>query len=237
MAICMVTPHLCQPASASAALNSDCSVGVAIESEMGMESITAEPADSGLAPINTDSPVPYAWTKGIRVLNITVYPLALDPNTGKTVYFTNVYGQISYSTIYYAQAGLYLSSNQTVNLMQRMLNALDSSSSYQNYLLAGWHIKAQIQFAYDKPEYILYRYKTSTAVSEDIKEDVRSTNFIYTFSKSFGYPTKDNIDPMKDYYYLSIEGAFYAKNSVGDSSGTLFGAVVGFNSSNPTVTN
>ncbi len=233
VAICLITPLLCQPALASSSLGEELPDGFISVSELGMDSFAVEPADAELESSDTNIPVPYAWSEGCRVLNITVYPLAINPSTNEVFIHTGIYERIVYSTIYYAEAGFFLSPSQTLNLMQRLLNALGSSSSTQDCRLVGWHIEADINFYYERPEYLIYRFKTSTTVSDDIRKD-GVTAGTYTFSKDFAYPTLDNINFLEDYYYMGFQGAFYAKSSNGLSLGRAFAALVGFNSSNPT---
>lgn len=232
-AICMITPLLCQPALASDSVGEELPDGFVSVSKSGMTSATVKPADAESESSDANIPTPYAWSEGCRVLNITVYPLAVNPATNEVFIHNGIYDRITYSTIYQAEAGFALSPSQTLSLMQRLLDALKSSSATQNCLLAGWHIEANINFYYERPEYLIYRFKTLTAVSDDIRKD-GVTAGTYTFSKDFGYPTLNNINPLEDYYYMGFQGAFYAKSSNGLSLGHAFAAYVSFNCDYPT---
>lgn len=237
LTICMVTPLLSQPALAADGLGAEDPGDAVVLPGLDEKSITVKPIGAGDTQpdlFDADVPTPYAFTEGTRVLRLRAYPLAMDPNGDTTVYFTNLFVEYEYSVSYPALGGFSLSHNQTINLMQWMQNTLKASDKYQDFLLAGWHIEADIWFYYSNPEYMIYRFKTSTAVSEDIKQNVSCTNCTYTFSRNFGYPTQNNINFMTDYYYMGFDGAFYYTSSAGYHLGTMFTAIVGFNSSNPT---
>ncbi len=234
LTICMVTPLLSQPALALDSLGEDDPGSIVVVPGFDMGSDTMEIMDVDPGLIDADVPTPHAWTEGNRVMSIRAYPLAVSPDMSETVYFTNVYVGVNYSVSYPSLAGFYLSKNQTTNVMQRMLSALKATSPYENYLLVGWHIEADISFYYSKPEYVIYKFKTSTMVGEETRTDINNTNFVGTFKNDFAYPATDNIDPLNDYYYMGVEGAFYSKNSSGNSVGRAFSASVGFNSPYPT---
>lgn len=234
MAICMITPLLCQPALASDSVGEELPDGFVSVSELGMDSFAVEPTDTASDPAVPDAPLPFAWSEGNRVLNITVYPLAMNPDTNELFIHQGIYDRITYSTIYQAEAGFALSPSQTLTLMKRLLDALASSSATQNCRLAGWRIESDINFYHSRPEYIIYRLKTSTSTSGDLRQDVRETSATYTFSGNFGYLTQGNIDPLKDYYYMGFNGEFYSKTSSGLSLGSVFAALVSFNCDYPT---
>lgn len=232
LAIFMVTPLLSQPALASDILNEDDPGDIVVVPNFDPNSLTAtEPVIAEPDVFDEDVPTPYLMTEGNRVVSIRAYPLAMDPDEGTTVYYTNIYASINYSTYYDSLAGFALSQKQTLSLMQRMLNALAASSSYQDYLLAGWHFEADIWFYYSKPEYMTYQYRVSQYASDEIKQVISNPDFVGTFKMDFGYPTRYGIDPLNDPYYVGVTGAFYC---VGDLYGRAFSASVSFNSPNPT---
>lgn len=237
LTICMVTPLLSQPALAADGLEAEDPGSIVVVSGLDTESVTMKPIGADEAQpdlFDADVPTPYALTEGNRVLSIRAYPLAKDPDGDTIIYYNNIYAGYNYSTSYPALAGFALSHNQTISLMRQMLETLAVSDKYQNYKLVGWHIEADIWFYYSKPDYMIYRYKTSTAVSDDIKENINNTNYIHKFAGNFGYPTQYNTDPLNDHYFLGFTGEVYSTNTYGNFIGRSFTATVSFNSPNPT---
>lgn len=183
-------------------------------SQYDMMELTADSID------NTDA---YATYSGTRVLQIYVYPLGIDLDTGDHIVAGNIYKKITYVSSGQGES-VFLDKSQTKNLMDQMQEYLDGLP--RNCELYGWRVKGTISFDYYKIRYVTCRYATSTSTTEYKNLNISSSGN-YTFQHDFAYPTNVNISSQ--YYYVRIEGAVYYTNNNGTQSDALYFLGAGFN--------
>lgn len=216
VAVCLITPLLTQSALADAG---------AAELADDEVLITADYITTGQDELEIDPEAEaYALVTGTRVLNIYIYPVAQNLDTGAMVTKSNIYKKVTFASSSQSE-GLYLTKEQTASLTNQMENYLKTLSG--NYKLYGWRIEGTVQFTYDWLDYLTYQKETISYKSPETRIELRGSSYTHTFSEDIPYPT--GVDLENDYYYARIRGVCYFENSRGNPSNALFMIAGGFN--------
>lgn len=217
VAVCLITPLLAQSAYADAG-----AVEVVEDAvQVTMDYVTAEQIDELEANSEAEA---YALVTGTRVLNIYIYPVAQNLDTGAMVTKSGLYKKVTFASSGQSE-GLYLTKEQTASLINQMKNYLNTLSG--NYKMYGWRIAGTVRFTYDSLDYLTYQKETISYKSPETRIELRGSSYTHTFSEDIPYPT--GVDLENDYYYARIRGVCYFENSLGNPSNALFMIAGGFN--------
>lgn len=215
LAVCMMCTLCTQTALADSGMDNGFPEEGIVISQDDMMRLTADPMD------DTSTYATY-YTK---VLQIYVYPLGINLDTGDLIVEKSIYKRVTYVSSGQSES-IHLDSSQTKSLMDQMQKYLDSLSG--NCELYGWHIEGVISFNYYRIRYVTCRYKTYTSTTAYENLDIRASGN-YTLKHNFAYP--ENVDTSSQYYYVGIQGAVYFTNSNGTQSDALYYIGAAFNSS------
>lgn len=232
MAICMIGPIFAQSAQATDNVTSSgIPEGCVAVSNDETVSFSAEPIEvTSVENLDDEKLGLNASARnvqlGTRVQNAIVYPLGYNIDTNELFINTAIYKRVVYNTNFQQSAGVRLSNSDTLLLMQQMMDYMGSLEG--NYALVGWHLQGIVLFGYDYPQYLLYTpTKTFVGSTDQQRLDLSGSNVYVTFRGNFTFP--QNVDVLKDYYYIGFSGACYYRTSSGQQSDALFGISGAFN--------
>lgn len=214
LAVCMMCTLCTQTALADSGIDNSFPEEGIVVSQGDMTRLTADSMDDAST---------YATSSGTRVLQIYVYPIGIDLDTGDYIVSESIYKRVTYVSSGQGEAIL-LDSSQTKSLTDQMQKYLDSLS--RNCEMYGWRIKGTISFNYYKIRYVTCRYTTYTSTTAYKNLDI-SASGSYILEHDFAYPK--NVDTSSQYYFVRIEGVVYYTNSNGTQSDALYFLGAGFN--------
>lgn len=196
-----------------------------------MEPITVDPPEISGAPAVNDNGInplldPTTRDKGVAIRKIKIYPLAYNTQTNGWFYYPGIGKQARY--INYSQSqGIDLTKSETMSLMQRMQEKLDSLTD--DCRIVGWLLKGEVEFHYKNPNYILFQ-RSGTGIDSQKEPEEKRTIYAYStesFEKTFSFPS--GIDFENSYYYVGISGGCYYTGASGKPVSALLHFSASFN--------